>query len=119
MKCKYCVYYPKCKDVASEEDICKDFKDKHLFVEMPFMANQLLYYIEPATKYVPVVIDGNAYFKLEDDSKIRTHWFDCGELVDYLPPSIAGCVREQRRKYFTTMKEAETALEEVKKRGRA
>jgi hypothetical protein len=118
MKCKNCIYYPKCRDIAPEENICTDFKDRYLFVELPFMVNQLLYYIEPATKYVPVIINGDAYFKLEDDSKIKTHMFDCGELVDYNPPIVPGCWRE-RRKYYTSKVEAEKALEEVKSRGRA
>lgn len=118
MKCEYCVYYPKCREVAHEENICTDFKDKSCFMELPFAVNQLVYYIEPGTKYVPVVIDGNAYFKLVDDSKIRIHAFDCGELVDYLPPIIPGCVGEKRRKYYATRQEAEEALEEVRNCGR-
>lgn len=118
MKCKNCIYYPKCGEITPEETICTDFKDSYFFVELPFMPNQFLYYIEPATKYVPVIINGDAYFKLEDDSKIKTHMFNCGELVDYLPPMLPGMVRE-RRTYYSTKKEAEEALEEVKSRGRA
>ncbi len=116
MLCKNCVYEPKCSEPAKGTG-CADFKDAHVFMELPFMVNQIVYYIEPQTKYVPVVIDGAAYFKLVDDSKIRTHVFDCGELVDYLPPPIPGCVRE-RRKYYATKKEAEKALEEVRNHGR-
>lgn len=115
MKCDVCLYQPKCEDTPCD---CESFKDKRMFVELPFSPFQLLYYIEPGTKYVPVVVDGDAYFKLEDDSKIKTHFFDCGELEDYLPTIVPGCVRE-RRKYFTSKQEAEEALEEVKKRGRA
>ncbi len=116
MLCKSCVYEPKCSDPAKGTG-CADFKDKLLFMELPFMVNQIVYYIEPGTKYVPVVIDGEAYFKLEDDSKVKNHVFNCGELVDYLPPIIPGCVRE-RREYFATREEAEKALEEVRNRGR-
>lgn len=111
--CKQCVYCPKCSEKSVVKYGCRDFKDREMFMELPFMVNQMVYYIEPSTKYVPVVIDGEAYFKLEDDSKIRTHVFDCGELVDYLPPIIPGCVRE-RRKYYATKEEAEKALEEVR-----
>ena len=117
MKCKHCVYEPKCGSKPIEEAGCVDFKDRELFVEMPFMANQLLYYIEPATKYVPVVIDGAAYFKLVDDSEIKTHMFDCGELEHYLHSGIHGFMRE-RTKYYTTRDEAEKALEEVRSHGR-
>lgn len=115
--CKQCVYYPKCGERPGDENGCKDFKNSVMFMELPFMVNQIVYYIEPGTKYVPVIIDGDAYFKLEDDSKIRAHAFDCGELVNYLPPLLPDMVVE-RRKYYNTKKEAEKALEEVKSRGR-
>ena len=116
--CNLCVYYPKCGEKPSEENGCKDYKNSEMFMELPFMVNQIVYYIEAGTKYVPVIIDGDAYFKLEDDSKIRTHTFNCGELVNYLPPMIPGFVRD-RRKYYATKEEAEKALEEVKNRGRS
>ena len=115
--CKQCVYCPKCGEKPADENGCKDYKDSHMFMELPFMPNQGVYYIEPGTKYVPVIIDGDAYFKLEDDSKVKFHVFDCGELVDYLPPMFPGMAVE-RRKYYATKEEAEKALEEVKHRGR-
>ena len=115
--CKQCVYYPKCGEKPAEETGCADLKFADMFMELPYMVNQIVYYIEPATKYVPVIIDGDAYFKLEDDSKIKTHVFDCGELVNYLPPIIPGCVIE-RRKYYSTREDAEKALEEVRNHGR-
>lgn len=114
--CKLCIYYPKCSEKPVDDAGCTDFKDIGMFVELPFMVNQIVFYIEPGTKYVPVVIDGDAYFKLVDDSEIRTHRFDCGELKDYLPPKVPGCVRE-RRKYYATMQEAEKALKEVRNSG--
>ena len=117
MLCKTCVYEPKCSDPHKGTG-CADFKDKFTFLEIPFMVNQIVYYIEPATKYVPVTIDGDAYFKLVDNSKVVSHMFDCGELEDYLPPMIPGCVRE-RRKYYATKQEAEAALEEVRNSGGA
>lgn len=117
MNCKYCVYEPKCGTKPTEEAGCVDFKDRDLFVEMPFMINQLVYYIDFATKYVPVVIDGEAYFKLVDDSDVKEHWFSGEDLERYLlhDPFMVRRVKE----YFTTREEAEKALEEVKSHGRA
>lgn len=116
MKCTDCVYYPKCGERPFKEDGCADFKDSDLFVELPFRVNQLLYYIEPATKYEPVAIDGAAYFKLVDDSKVKSHWFSGEDLERYLlqDPFMV----KQVKRYFTTKKEAEKALEEVRNRGR-
>ena len=100
-----------------EENGCADFKDRDLFVEMPFMVNQLLYYIEPATKYVPVVIDGTAYFKLVDDSAVKEHFFSGEDLERYLlhDPFMVKRVKE----YFPTREAAEKALDEVRSYGRA
>ena len=116
MKCDQCVYYPKCKELPVDESGCTDFKDRDMFVELPFMINQIVYRIKLATKYVPVVIDGTAYFKLEDDSKVETHIFSCEDLEEYLLQDPFGVTTV--RQYFATKAEAEKALaERVKKNG--
>lgn len=117
MKCEKCVYCPKCGEKPGDGTGCTDFKDRDMFVELPFLINQLVYYIEPATKYVPVVIDGVAYFKLEDDSKVKSHIFSGEDLQKYLEPILPFHARNVRQ-YFATKKEAEKALaERVKKNG--
>lgn len=115
MKCKNCVFYCKCREIPSEEDGCRDFKDQSMFVELPFHINQLVYYIEPATKYVPVVIDGAAYFRLEDDSRVKQHLFTCEDLQPYLEPILPFRTRTVK-KYFTRKEDAEKALAEVVKK---
>ena len=112
MKCEFCVYQPKCNTVPGG---CDDFKDKDLFVELPFMINQFVWYIKPATKYVPVTIDGDAYFKLVDDSKVEGHLFSGEDLERYLMQDPFGAVKVNE--YFATREEAEKALAEVKKNG--
>lgn len=113
MKCDSCVYQPKCEDTPCD---CESFKDKDMFVELPFMLNQYVYYVEPATKYVPVTIDGDAYFKLVDDSKVKGHLFSGEDLERYLLCDPFG-MREVPE-YFATREEAEKALaERVKKNG--
>ena len=117
MKCNMCVYYPKCKEIPVEENCCEDFKDSMMFVELPFMVNQLVFYIEPATKYEPVIIDGAAYFKLVDDSKVKCRLFDGDALEEYLKPTLPFMERRVK-KYFATKAEADQALAEaVKKNG--
>ena len=116
MMCDQCVYYPKCKELPVDESGCTDFKDRDMFVELPFMINQMVYRIKTATKYVPVIIDGAAYFKLEDDSKVETHLFSGEDLERYLLQDPFGVTKV--REYFATREEAEkTLLERVKKNG--
>ena len=117
MKCNMCVYYPKCREIPVEENGCEDFKDNMMFVELPFMVNQLVFYIEPATKYEPVIIDGAAYFKLVDDSKVKCRLFNGDALEEYLMPTLPFMERRVK-KYFATKAEADQALAEaVKKNG--
>jgi hypothetical protein len=117
MNCERCVYYPKCDEKPFDETGCPDFKDGEMFVELPFLINQQVYYINPATKYVPVIIDGAAYFKLEDDSKVESHLFSCEDLQKHLEPILPFQARNVRQ-YFATKEEAEKALaERVKKNG--
>lgn len=115
MKCDKCVYYCKCREIPVEGNGCGDFKDRDLFVELPFRVNQLVYKIEYASKYVPVIIDGVAYFKIEDDSRVEQHCFSGEDLQKFLEPVLF--VREVPE-YFATRAEAEKALSErVKKNG--
>ena len=117
MMCKNCVYYCKCREIPVAEDGCSDFKDADLFVELPFRVNQTVYYIELATKYEPVIIDGAAYYKLVDDSKVKARFFDGDALEAYLMP-VPPFATRRVRKYFATKAEAEQALAEaVKKNG--
>lgn len=115
MSCKQCVYCPKCKDIPADGGGCNDFRDRELFVELPFCVNQIIFFIKHATKQVPVVIDGEPCFKLVDDTKVESTVFRGDILSEYIEPVAPGQVKTVK-KYFATREEAEKALAEMKKK---
>ena len=113
-KCNQCIYQPKCKDITADGRGCGDYKNRGRFIELPFCVNQLIFFIKNETKRVPVSINGEAYFKLEDASKVASTLFRGDILCKYIEPADPFGFKTVPQ-YFATKEAAESALAEMKK----
>ena len=114
MSCKQCVYCPKCKDIPADGGRCNDFRDRELFIELPFHVNQIIFFLRNETKKVAVVIDGEPYFKLVTETKIDSTSFSGNILSDYISATRSEQAKTEKR-YFPTRAEAEKALAKRKR----
>lgn len=113
MSCEKCVYCPKCKERPENGGGCSDFKDRELFVELPFRVNQIIFFLCNETKKFPVVIDGEPYVKLVTETKIASTVFSGDILSEYIETVLCG-QKKTAPKYFATKKEAAQALADMK-----
>lgn len=114
MSCKRCVYCQKCKERPENGGRCSDFKDRELFIELPFHVNQIIFFLRNETKKVAVVIDGEPYFKLVTKTKIDTTVFSGDILSNYISATRSEQAKIEKR-YYPTRADAEKALAERKR----
>lgn len=113
MSCKECVYYPKCKESTADGGGCGDFKDRKQYVELPFDVNQIIFFLRNETRKIPVVINGEPYFKLVNYTKVDSTVFAGDILSEYIETVLYG-QEKTAKKYFATKEEAEQALADMK-----
>ena len=117
-KCENCIHYEVCDkqkitNHTISKSVCKHYKDKSLFVELPCKVGDTVYIVENPYTYLPLK-------KVVDGEVVSIHWHEHGLYLRVLfdTKKINGC-RDYNldwcldKSIFLTKEEAEKKLQEM------